>query len=234
MGLVDQRLALLENIGRLRRAQQCAPRNRDIAKTRASLEQELGPTVSRRLAARFLGTSHTALNRWIKAGDLPLVYRADGRQEVSVGALLTLHERVSDERRRGQRRRHLLEPVLTEGRDRAQKMRVGSLLSDDDDDGGGGHRDADRRALAYHRAVARRLRRATTDEALHRVWKWNDEGKIDSRYAKRWEEVLARPVADVRRLIVEDSDYGRDLRQNSPFAGFLSEPERRRILEHVR
>jgi hypothetical protein len=38
----------------------------------------------------------------------------------------------------------------------------------------------------------------------------------------------------VRRIIGEDGQDGHDLRQNSPFAGMLSEAERRRILEQVR
>lgn len=67
------------------------------------------------------------------------------------------------------------------------------------------------------------------DDALRRLWKWREGGRIDERYAQRWEAVLHRPVADVKRIIGEDSEDGRDLRQNSPFAGILSEPERRRI-----
>jgi hypothetical protein len=97
-----------------------------------------------------------------------------------------------------------------------------------------GHSRADRRALAYHRAVAKRLTRKMIDEAVHRVWKWRAENKLDPRYADEWESVLQRPVADVRRTITSDSAHARDLRQNSPFAGMLSEPERRRILELTR
>lgn len=228
----ERKLDLLEDISRLRRSQQRSGGDRDVAQVRARLERELGDAVSRRLAARFLGVSHTALGRWIKRGDLPLVHTPTGRDQVPVAALLDLREGVEEERRRGRRRRHLLEPVLTEGRDRAKKMRVGSLVADRDD--ADGHDRADRRALAYHRAVARCLNRAKVDEALHRVWRWRDEGKLDPRYAEAWERVLARPVAEVRRKLGEDSDDARDLRQNTPFAGMLSEAERRRILERVR
>ncbi|MEX2193885.1 MAG: hypothetical protein WD844_01245 [Thermoleophilaceae bacterium] len=72
------------------------------------------------------------------------------------------------------------------------------------------------------------------DDALHRVWKWRAQGKLDPHYAARWEEVLERPVPEVRRAISEDTELARDLRQNSPFAGMLSEPERRRILDEIR
>ncbi|HYN90877.1 MAG TPA: hypothetical protein VER75_03070, partial [Thermoleophilaceae bacterium] len=82
MGIVDQREQLFQNLVRLRRAQRHAPQNRDLQAVRASLEEELGETISRRLAARLLGVSHTALARWIKAGDLPLVHSSNGREEV--------------------------------------------------------------------------------------------------------------------------------------------------------
>jgi hypothetical protein len=82
--------------------------------------------------------------------------------------------------------------------------------------------------------LARRLRRSMIDDARHLVWQWRDGGKIDARYAEQWEEVLQRPVGEVRRIIGEDTSRGRDLRQNSPFAGMLSEAERRQILRLVR
>lgn len=233
MNSTERKLQRLEQIARLRRAQHSAPQDRDIATVRSGLERELGETVSQRLAARFLGVSHTALQRWIKAGDLPLVYSAGGRQEVPVSGLLDLHERVERGRQRGHRRKHHLEPTLMEGRKRAGRITAEELMTESSS-GEDGHARADRRALAYHRAVAGRLNRRMIDEALHRVWKWQAEGKLNPRYADEWERVLRRPVADVRQAIISDSACARDLRQSSPFAGMLSEPERRRILELVR
>ena len=68
------------------------------------------------------------------------------------------------------------------------------------------------------------------DDARHRIWVWQEQGKIAPRYAGQWEEVLSGPLGDVRKVIAEDSERGRDLRQNSPFAGVLSEAERRAAL----
>ena len=229
----ERKLGRLEQIARLRRAQHRGARDPDIATVRAELERELGETVSQRLAARFLGVSHTALQRWIKAGDMPLVFSASGREEVPVSSLLDLHERVERGRLRGRRRRHHLEPVLAEGRERADRVRADEVAPECSS-GEDGHSRADRRALAYHRAVAKRLNRKMIDEALHRVWKWRAEGKLNPRYADEWESILRRPVADVREAITSDSAAARDLRQSSPFAGMLSEPERRRILELTR
>jgi hypothetical protein len=149
---------------------------------------------------------------------------------VPVSALLDLYDAVDSERRAGRRRKHVLEPIFTRNRDRARSMCPSQLVPQEQ---AGGHRRAELRALAYHRALGSRLCGANVDDARYRLWRWRDESKVDDRYAERWEEVLRLPLADVRRIIGEDSDLGRDLRQNSPFAGMLSEPERRRIVEEV-
>jgi predicted transcriptional regulator len=233
MAAIDHKTELFRNILRLRRAGRDMPNNRDIVAVRADLSRELGETVSIRLAARLLGVSHTAVRRWIASGDIPTVYSRDGRVEVPVAALLDIYEEVEAERARGRRRNHILEPAVLRDRDRAERMRTDDLVSDraeSDQD----HGRAERRALAYHRALGRRLRRSMVDDARHRLWQWQEEGRIDPRYARRWEEVLSRPVAEVRKAIGEDTQDGRDLRQNSPFAGMLSEAERRRIVEQVR
>ena len=78
------------------------------------------------------------------------------------------------------------------------------------------------------------LRRAMADDALHLIWRWRESGKVDARYAVEWERVLRMPVRQIREVISEDTQYARDLRQNSPLAGLLSEPERRRILQEIR
>lgn len=227
--MASDRQRLLTNIIRLRRAERQVPHVREIVAVRADLEQELGETVSQRMAASTLGVSHTALARWIKSGDLPVVPTTAGRREVPVAALLDLYERVGDERRAG--RKHVLEPTMRAARQRARRMRPENLAGPESGDP---HDRAKRRSLAYHRAVARQLRRPIIDDARHLIWKWREQGKIDERYAQRWEEILAQPVADVRRTISGEGPDADDLRQNSPFAGMLSEPERRRIMSAVR
>jgi hypothetical protein len=71
------------------------------------------------------------------------------------------------------------------------------------------------------------------DEARRKLARWRREGKLDSRHADAWEAVFAMPMAEIRKAIASDDARGRDLRQNSPLAGLLSEPERRKILETV-
>ena len=233
MPAVDRKKQLFENVVRLRRAGRALPENRDIAAVRQALEEELGESVSQRLAAGVLGVSHTALARWIKRGDVPTVYQANGRIEIPVAALLDLYEATERERESGRRTRHVLEPTMVEHRQRAERLEPRALIADEIGDGRGHHR-AERRSLAYHRAVARRLRRGTVEDARQTLWKWRAQGKIAPEYAEQWEIVLRKPIPEIRRILSEDTPSARDLRQNSPFAGVLSEPERRKILEEIR
>lgn len=229
-GLARKRV-LFEQILRLRRAERDAPRLRDVVAVRVALEGELGETVSQRMAAGLLGISHTALRRWIESDDVPLVYSADGREQVPLRVVLDLREAMDRERAAGGRK-HLLEPIMIEARGRADALDPLLLLpagAGDDP-----HERASRRSLAYHRAVAARLDPPMVDDALHTVWGWREQERIDPRWAERWERVLQRPIDDVRSVIGEDSPDARDLRQSSPFAGSLSEPERRKILAVVR
>lgn len=225
---VRERERALENIVRLRRAEERGP-SADVAAVREDLEAQLGGAVSRNLAARVLGVSHTALNNWIEAGDVPVVISRQGRKEIPIPALIELQERVAEGRRSGRRKLHILEPVMIEARRRAERMRPPSLPSGPSDP----HRAAELRSLAYHRVLAPRLRRPMVDEAQRKLRRWREEGRIDPRYAAGWEEVFALSMPEIRDAIAADDEQGRDLRQNSPLAGLLSEPERRKILEMV-
>jgi hypothetical protein len=218
----EDKIRTFENIVRLRRAEREAPESRDIPIVRAWLEQELGEIVSQRLAARLLGISHTGLRRWITSGDVPVVYGRKGRMEVPVSSLLEVYEDVQAQRESG--RHHVVEPGIAAARARARNIRPTEVPEDADE-----HRSAEIRSLSYHRAVARRMRRSMVDDARHRLWVWRANDRIDPRFAAEWEQVLASPLRDVRALITEDSVRGRDLRQNSPFAGALSEAERRAV-----
>ena len=204
----------------------------DIAIVREDLEAQLGGTVPRSLSASMLGVSHTALNNWIAAGDVPVAITERGRKEVPIPALLELWDRVVEERKSGRRKLHLLEPIMIEARRPAERMRPGVVLPKPDERPDP-HRVAELRGLAYHRALAPRLRRPMIDEAQRKLARWRRDGRINPRYAEAWESVFAMPMAEIRKVIAADDARGRDLRQNSPLAGLLSEPERRKILEAI-
>jgi hypothetical protein len=227
----ESRKKLLRNIARLRRAEGRMP-DPDVASVREDLEEELGGTVSRNLAAELLGVSHTALNNWIASGDVPFVLTPAGRKEVPIPALLSLYEGVEAERRSGRRSLHALEPVMIEARRRAERMRPDPSIAEELRSADR-HRISDLRGLAYHRTIAPRLRRSTIEEAERKIRRWENTGRLDERHADAWREVFDRPMTEIRRIIGTDDPRGRDLRQNSPLAGLLSEPERRKILETV-
>ena len=172
-----------------------------------------------------------------RSGDLPLVLSKNGRKGVPVGAAAALYEALNDVPGdgglSGSGRRHRIEPVVLESQRYAERLDPRRLL--DEDDGERGPPPAgDRRSLAYHRAVAKRLRRPMVDAARRQIWQWQREGRIDDRYATAWPDILEQPVTEVRRALHADTDATRDLRQPSPFAGTLSEAERRKILAEIR
>lgn len=231
MPSTDRIERLFTHVELLRAAQRRLPDDEGLATVLADLETELGPTVSRNLAAKLLGVSHTALQRWVDRGDVPVVTSPNGRSAVPVPALLRLFEDVHTQRTHGHRRRHVLEPVLREGRRRAERLDPASLPGAAA--GGEGHERAERRALAYHAALADQIEASDIHEARRQLRRWRHDGRIDERYASRWEELLAQPLPVIKQTITEDTRDAADLRQNSPLAGLLSEPERRRIIELV-
>lgn len=229
----DRKHQLFTDLVRLRRAERERPESRDVVAVRASLEAQLGASISQRMAASLLGVSHTGLARWIDSGDVPTVIAPGGRAEVPVATVLDLHEAMERERTAGNRRRHLIEPVIAAQHEAAHRLRATDLVPELAD-GTQGHRRAELRSLAYHRVLASRLDRPMIDDARHLLWTWRERRSIDPRYADRWEHVLEQPAMKIRQLMAEDTPTARDLRQTSPFAGMLSEPERRAILAQVR
>jgi hypothetical protein len=175
--------------------------------------------------------SHTTLNKWIASGDVPVVITKQGRKEVPIPVLLELRERVAEQHRAGVRKLHMLEPLMLEERRRAERLRP--QVASDGEQPSEPHRVAELRSLAYHHALAPRLRRPMVDHAHRRLRRWQDEERVDPRYARLWQEVLALPIEGIRQVIAADDQRGRDLRQNSPFAGMLSEQERRKILAAI-
>ncbi len=48
------------------------------------------------------------------------------------------------------------------------------------------------------------------------------------------ETLLAQPVPEIAETLVEDGEWMRDLRQNTPFAGVLTPEDRWKIIREVR
>ena len=99
------------------------------------------------------------------------------------------------------------------------------------------HAFLDEFALAYHRAVAERLRaapEAVLERACRNLDRWMDGdafGAGEQASLEEWRGILGG--ADVDRLIeimTDTSDEGQRLRSSSPFVGVLSPEERLEIL----
>ncbi len=232
MPSVAESKQLAENIVRLRRAERVAVAAPDVAPVRRALEAQLGSTLSRSRAARILGISQTALDRWVAAGQIPIVLTPGGRKEIPRQFVIEVGEAIDELRGRGQDR-HALAAALAARRKSAEEIgpttpATSALIAPAD------HRTAERRSLAFHEIVAERLNESMVEEARERVERFASEGHLHLRYAERWRELLSRPIPEIARAISADDQEGRDLRQNSPFAGALNEQERRRIIETVR
>lgn len=101
----------------------------------------------------------------------------------------------------------------------------------------GSHAFLDEFALAYHRAVAERLRaepEAVLERARGNLNRWTEGdtfGAGEQASLEEWRDILGE--ADVDRLIkimTDTSDEGQRLRSSSPFVGALSPQERLEIL----
>lgn len=90
--------------------------------------------------------------------------------------------------------------------------------------------DSEARSLALHAEVARRLREdpALVGRARSRVASWTSARH--RRWRELWSEVLELPLEHLARLVAEDSERGRLLRQCSPFAGAVDPATRWKIL----
>lgn len=236
MASVAESERLVDRILRLRRAERVPSVAREVAPVRADLEEQLGPTLSRARAARILGVSQTALDRWVAAGKTPTVVSPNGRVEVPRRFVIEVAEEIEDLRQRGERGR-LLAAALR--RRRADGERVRSFIAPT---GSGAptkrtvpeaHRTAERRSRAYHQVVADRLDEQLAEEAKRRIETLSEQDKIHPVYAELWRKILSRPIPAIADAIVEDSEKGRALRQSSPFAGVLNEQERRQIIDVV-
>jgi hypothetical protein len=59
-------------------------------------------------------------------------------------------------------------------------------------------------------------------------------GPVHPEYARRWLELLDRPLDELAAALTEDSEEMRAMRQTTPFAGALSDEERLAVIRDVR
>jgi len=95
------------------------------------------------------------------------------------------------------------------------------------------HRRLDERSLALHQLVAQKVQAvpALLDKARENMRRWQEASGSPSLAYAEWEQILSAPVDEVAAFLAERSERATRLRQSSPFAGILTEAERRAIYE---
>jgi hypothetical protein len=95
------------------------------------------------------------------------------------------------------------------------------------------HSRLDERSLTMHRLVAAKLRAdpALLDKARENVRRWQDSDGSPGPALAEWQQILGGPIDQVAAFLAERSERATRLRQSSPFAGFLTDAERRGIYE---
>jgi hypothetical protein len=222
---VDEALAMIMGLRRGERLSDSSARD-EIASVRESLEDLVGQTVRPATAARLLRVSRPAIKRWLDRGEISTVLTPEGRREIPLTELLPLLDAVGEQ----QSRRRPLAAVIRERARRAEQIDIDRLLPRRHPRT---HRTAELQSLAYHRLVAERLNERMLDDARRRLARWRSAGHIDPRWAKEWDRILTRTPPRVAKAIAANTPRARELRQTSPFAGVLSEPERRRLFDLV-
>jgi hypothetical protein len=98
------------------------------------------------------------------------------------------------------------------------------------------HRLAEERSLAYHAAIAERLRMhpELLADARQRVDTWLSVPSSPPYHACLWRDVLARDLSSILAFLTERSETACELRQSSPFAGILLPRERWHIWRTTR
>lgn len=189
-----------------------------------------------RYAQRRLDISNPTARTWLARGLLEGVGQSPRR--ITLESLAAAEEIAHELRRNGQHRdltatmerrlqwdRMRQSPDFERELQRIRQARRGAVQD---------HRTAEQRSLAFHDRVAQQLEQVTVAAARRRVDRWlRRKGPVPLIWAEQWRTLLARPIADIKDAIVQDNEPMRELRQNTPFAGSLPEPERMRLVSET-
>lgn len=117
-------------------------------------------------------------------------------------------------------------PPKPHGRDSQWRNELGDAIV------GEGHPHIDRRSLEMAKLIVEKI---DADPGLFQVahenlqrWRRIRGGTLP-RCSEEWKRLLERPWSEIRNILLDESDEGQRLRSSHPFAGLVSEKERRRI-----
>jgi len=90
------------------------------------------------------------------------------------------------------------------------------------------HQQIDARSLQLARAIVERIdadpNRHGLEKARQTCHRWLRERP--SQAVREWIGILERPWAEIRNVLLDESENGARLRQNDPFCGILTPQER--------
>lgn len=224
------RAETLDSLLRLRRIESAVPiaQRDDLRTVRARLEAVLNHTVRPAEFARLAGVTPAAVQKWMDKNEIATVLTRTGRREIPIPEATSLLDELAAARQAGHER--ALAAVIRERLRRAEEtIDVDRVLPPRPRT----HRDAERQSLAYHRVVAERLTPEVVQDARDRLARWRRTGRVQPRWADEWAALLDAPLAEIAKAIRSDSVRARELRQTSPFAGVLTEQERKRLIAGV-
>lgn len=95
------------------------------------------------------------------------------------------------------------------------------------------HQEIDKRSLALHRLVAEKIRQdpALFEKAKATLARWMTiVGASSQPYLERWERLMNQGLDVNLAVATEDSERASAMRQASPFAGILTDQERKEFL----
>jgi hypothetical protein len=102
------------------------------------------------------------------------------------------------------------------------------------------HQIIDRRSLEMHRLVAGKLREnpsllVNVKERLRKNMRSNKYSRAVTDALAEWLDILEnRPADEILQLLIDPGEEATRLRQSSPFAGVLSDSERKSVLARFR
>jgi len=92
----------------------------------------------------------------------------------------------------------------------------------------------DRRSLELHRAIARRLAddpRAVLAQARRNLARMRRGNRHAAKLLREWDVILERPMPALVATLTSPSEWARELRHVTPFAGVLSAGERAAVYQ---
>lgn len=101
------------------------------------------------------------------------------------------------------------------------------------------HSQIDERALEFAKRIVACIdsdpSRAGLEKARQTCVRWRRIlPEFELRNVDEWAAILMRPWSDIRKVLLDPSEEGNRLRQNSPFCGVISNGERWRIMREFK